>query len=138
LFADPATAPDAAGLTEALRDELTKQFKPAFLGRVSLVPYLPLNQDTLREIVGLQIARITERVERRYGASVTVSDAALDVIRARCAQSPSGARSIETYLSQTVLPDLSTRFLSRMAEGSPIKQVLIQKEGEDSVTCELV
>jgi type VI secretion system protein VasG len=138
LFADPATAPDAAVLTEVLRDEMTKHFKPAFLGRVSLVPYFPLNQDTLREIVGLQIARIAERVERRYGASVTVSDAALDVIKARCARSPSGARSIESYLSQTVLPDLSTRFLSRMAEGSPIKQVFIEKAGEDSVICELV
>ncbi len=39
LFADPETAPDAAGLREALMPELMKYFKPAFLGRVNLVPY---------------------------------------------------------------------------------------------------
>jgi len=39
LFADPETAPDTAALAEALRPELMKVFKPAFLGRVTLVPY---------------------------------------------------------------------------------------------------
>ena len=43
LCADPETAPDAAGLAEALRPELLKFFKPAFLGRVTLVPYFPLS-----------------------------------------------------------------------------------------------
>ena len=42
LFADPETAPDAAALAEALMPELMKPFKPAFLGRVNLVPYFPL------------------------------------------------------------------------------------------------
>ena len=35
LFADPDTAPDAAGLAEALRPELAKRFKPAFLWQVA-------------------------------------------------------------------------------------------------------
>ncbi len=32
LCADPDTMPDAVGLAEALRPELLKVFKPAFLG----------------------------------------------------------------------------------------------------------
>ena len=40
LCADPETMPDAAGLAAALRPELLKVFKPAFLGRVTVVPYL--------------------------------------------------------------------------------------------------
>ena len=51
LFADPDTAPDAAGLAEALMPELMKVFKPAFLGRVTLVPYFPLSPDVIRQIV---------------------------------------------------------------------------------------
>ncbi len=136
LFADPETAPDAEGLTEALRGEMANHFKPAFLGRVSLVPYLPLGPDTLRRVVDLQLARIAQRVERSYGAAVTVSDAARDEIVARSAQSSAGARSIETFLSQTVLPDLSTRFLSRMAEGLPVSRVLIDAAA-GSVRCAL-
>src|SRR4029077_5579687 len=58
LCADPETAPDAAGLAEALRPELLKIFKPAFLGRVTLVPYFPLSDEIIRSIVELQLGRI--------------------------------------------------------------------------------
>ena len=71
LFADPATAPDAAGLTEALRPELMHYFKPAFLGRVTLVPYFPLSPEVIRQIVVLQMKRIGRRVDEAYGASFT-------------------------------------------------------------------
>ena len=53
LFADPETAPDAAGLADALMPELMKFFKPAFLGRVNLVPYFPLSPEIIRQIVEL-------------------------------------------------------------------------------------
>ncbi len=55
LCADPETAPDAAGLAEALMPELMKVFKPAFLGRVTLVPYFPLAPDIIKQIVELQL-----------------------------------------------------------------------------------
>jgi type VI secretion system protein VasG len=133
LFADPATAPDAAGLSEALRAEMTNHFKPAFLGRVSVVPYLPLAPDTLRRIVALQIDRIARRVRQRYGATLTASEAATDVIMARAQNSASGARSVETFLAQTVLPDLSTEFLSRMADGAPIACIELDGGGDGSI-----
>ncbi len=62
LFADPDTAPDADGLADALRPELAKVFKPAFLGRVTIVPYLPLSDAIIRQIVQLQLGRIEKRV----------------------------------------------------------------------------
>ena len=55
LCADPETRPEPAGLAEALHPELLKTFKPAFLGRVTLVPYFPLTDDVMRTIVGLQL-----------------------------------------------------------------------------------
>ena len=68
LFADPETAPDAAGLTETLRPELMKHFRPAFLGRVTLVPYFPLSDTVIRRIVDLQLERIRRRVWDSYRA----------------------------------------------------------------------
>ncbi len=70
LYADPETAPDAAGLGEALRPELLKFFKPAFLGRVRLVPYLPLSDAVIRRIVELQLARVRDRVFDSYRAEL--------------------------------------------------------------------
>jgi type VI secretion system protein VasG len=133
LFADPQTAPDAAGLAEALRGEMTNHFKPAFLGRVSVVPYLPLAPDTLRRIVTLQLDRIARRVRQRYGAVLTASESAKEIIMARANNAAAGARSVETFLAQTVLPDLSTEFLSRMAAGSPIARIELDGTGDGAI-----
>src|ERR1700730_2038451 len=61
VCADPDTCPDSAGLAEALRPDLLKAFKPALLGRITIVPYFPLGDEVLRGIIKLQLRRIAER-----------------------------------------------------------------------------
>jgi type VI secretion system protein VasG len=123
LFADPDTAPDAAALGEALSPELMKYFKPAFLGRVTLVPYLPLSESVIRQIVELQLGRIQQRVYDSYRAGFDYEPALVETIAARCTETSSGARNIEKILSQTLLPELSAEVLARLAEGRPISRV---------------
>src|SRR5260370_8096982 len=41
LFADPETAPDAAGLAKALPPRLAKSFNPPFLARITCDPPFP-------------------------------------------------------------------------------------------------
>ncbi len=125
LFADPETAPDAAGLAEALRPELMKYFRPAFLGRVTLVPYFPLSDAVIRQIVDLQLARIRGRVWDSYRAAFDYDESVAETIAARCKESSSGARNIENILSRTLLPELSAEVLARMAEGLSISQVTV-------------
>jgi type VI secretion system protein VasG len=125
LFADPETAPDAAALGEALGPELQKVFKPAFLGRVTLVPYLPLSDAVIRQIVELQLARIRRRVYDSYRAGFEYEPALIETIAARCTETASGARNIEKILSQTLLPELSAEVLARLAEGRPISRVQV-------------
>jgi type VI secretion system protein VasG len=125
LFADPETAPDAAGLADALMPELMKYFKPAFLGRVNLVPYFPLPPEIIRQIVELQLGRISARVQESYGAKFTWDNELADVIAARCTETSSGARNVEKILSRTLLPELSAEVLSRLAEGAAINRVSV-------------
>ncbi len=125
LFADPDTAPDAAGLAEALMPELMKSFKPAFLGRVTLVPYFPLSPDIIRKIVGLQLNRIRRRVKESYGARFDWDEALVDTIAARCTETSSGARNVEKILSRTLLPELSGEVLSRLADGAAIEAITV-------------
>jgi type VI secretion system protein VasG len=125
LFADPETAPDAAALADALMPELMKYFKPAFLGRVSLVPYFPLAPDIIRQIVELQLGRISRRVRESYGAKFAWDKELVDVIAARCTETSSGARNVEKILSRTLLPELSAEVLSRLAEGATINGVTV-------------
>ena len=125
LFADPETAPDAAGLAEALMPELMKTFKPAFLGRVTLVPYFPLSPEVIRNIVGLQLNRIRRRVKEAYGARFDWDEKLVDTIAERCTETSSGARNVEKILSRTLLPELSGQVLSRLAEGETIDAITV-------------
>ncbi|MBV8615905.1 MAG: type VI secretion system ATPase TssH, partial [Acetobacteraceae bacterium] len=125
LFADPETAPDAAGLAEALRPELAKHFKPAFLGRVTLVPYFPLSDDIIRQIVGLQLDRVAARVREAWRARFAYDPALVEAIAARCTESSSGARNVENILSRTLLPSLSAEILARLADGRTVRDVRV-------------
>ena len=130
LFADPETAPDAAGLAEALRPELMKHFKPAFLGRVTLVPYFPLSPAIIRQIVELQLNRVRRRVADSYGARFEWDPALVDTIAARCTETSSGARNVENILSRTLLPELSGEVLARLADGEAIESVAVSVDSE--------
>ena len=125
LCADPDTMPDAEGLAEAMMPELMKTFKPAFLGRVTLVPYFPLSPEIIRQIVGLQLNRVRRRVQETYGAKFSWDDQLIDTIAARCTETSSGARNVEKILSRTLLPQLSAEVLSRLAEGSAIDSITV-------------
>jgi type VI secretion system protein VasG len=125
LCADSETAPGPAELAEALRPDLLKVFKPAFLGRVNTVIYYPLPDEILKKIVGLQINRIRRRVRETYGVDLEVDDGVAESIVSRCREVESGARNIETILNRTVLPELSAGILARLAEGDEIGRVRI-------------
>jgi type VI secretion system protein VasG len=112
---DPETMPDAEGLAEALRPELMKTFKPAFLGRVTLVPYFPLGDEVMKGICRLQLGRIGKRVEENYRCRFEYAPELIDHIVARCKETETGARNIEHILNRTLLPEMAAQFLERMA-----------------------
>ena len=130
LCADPDTMPDSVGLAEALRPDLLKAFKPAFLGRMTVVPYFPLSDDVMRSIIKLQLGRISTRLWENHRAEFQYQDEVVEAIRNRCREVESGARNVDHILTGTVLPEISREFLSRMAAGTPISKVEIQVDGE--------
>jgi type VI secretion system protein VasG len=130
LCAEPETMPDADGLAEALRPELLKVFKPAFLGRVTMVPYFPLSDSVIRQIIELQLGRIKRRVVDNYKAEFSYSPELVENIAKRCTEVESGARNIEHILSRGLLPELSARFLERMADGQPISSVSVSIDAD--------
>jgi type VI secretion system protein VasG len=125
LCADPETRPDPAKLTQLLHPELLKTFRPAFLGRTTVVPYYTLPDEFMRRIVELQLARIGQRVRQNHNASFDYAPELIQGIAARCTEVDAGARNIDHILSGTLLPQLSARFLARLAAGQPITAVRI-------------
>ncbi len=128
LCADPDTKPDAAGLATAIRPDLLKVFKPALLGRLTVVPYFPLSDDVLRQIVQLQLRRIGQRLSEGHKASFTYDEAVVRTIAERCKEVESGARNIDHILTGTLLPEIAREILARMAEGQAITGVHVQMD----------
>ena len=124
-MAQEETRPDPELLLDSIRPELLKTFKPAFLGRCSLVTYFPLEDEQLLKICGLNMQRIERRVREHYGATFTYDEDVLIHIVARCQEADTGARNIENILSRSLLPELATHCLSRLGEDKTINKVHI-------------
>jgi type VI secretion system protein VasG len=125
LCADPETAPEPDKLVEAIKPELNKIFKPALLGRMVIVPYYPISDKVMREIIKLQLGRIGSRLKENHGAAFSYDEKVIAEIVARCHEVESGARNVDHILTRTVLPEMSGEFLARMAEGRTMSRVHI-------------
>jgi type VI secretion system protein VasG len=123
LCADPDTAPDPDAFVEAVFPELLKTFKPAFLGRVSIVPFYPLTGAVMRKIIELKLGKVGKRIKENYQARFSYTPSLVDTIAARCSEVDTGARNADHIINRTLLPELSTEFLSRMAAGGAITAV---------------
>ncbi len=121
LCADPDTRPDPEGLAQALRGDLLKAFKPALLGRLSVVPYYPLDDAMLKNIIRLQLKKIGARLRENHRAAFTFDEALLTAIAGRCKEVESGARNVDHILSGSLLPELSTEILARTAQGIAVQ-----------------
>jgi type VI secretion system protein VasG len=130
LCADPDTRPDATGLAEALRPDLLKVFKPALLGRCTLVPYFALSDEVIRKIINLQLRRIVDRMRVNHKAKLTFDEKLIEAIASRCKEVESGARNVDQILTGTLLPELSREVLARMAEGNVITSAHVDIDPE--------
>jgi type VI secretion system protein VasG len=120
--------PEPEELAEALSPYLRRIFKPALLGRLIIVPYFPMNDASLNQIIRLKLGHVAKRLRENYHVPFTFSDELVTEIRLRCTEVESGARSIDHILTGTLLPELSTRMLERMVNGEPVHSVSMAVE----------
>ena len=120
---DPELMPDPEGIAKGLREPLLKKFPAALLGRLVVIPYYPLSDAMLSNIVRLQLGRIATRVQDHHKIPFAYNDDAVKLIVSRCTEVESGGRMIDAILTNTVLPEISHEFLKRTMEGMTLKGV---------------
>jgi type VI secretion system protein VasG len=123
LCADPETTPGPDGLAKALRPELNKIFKPAFLGRMVLIPYMPVRDENLKQIIRLKLAKIQRRIHENHKIELTYDAVLVDEVAKRCTEVESGARNVDNILTNTLLPDISRQLLTSMAAGEAMNRI---------------
>ena len=131
LCADPETTPSHAGLVKTIKPELNKIFKPAFLGRMVVVPYFIIRDDIMKTIIRLKLGKVRKRLNENHRIELTYGDDLVNEVAARCTEVESGARNVDNILTNTLLPDISRQLLSRMASGEKLGNIHISV-GEDS------
>jgi type VI secretion system protein VasG len=131
MCADPELMPEADEIAKGLRAPPLKVFPPALLGRLIVIPYLPLNPSVMADIIRLQLDRIGQRVSFRHGVPFSYSDDVVALIASRCDEPESGGRMIDAILTNTLLPDIGGALLNRMLAGTPTTRVHVQADKAD-------
>jgi type VI secretion system protein VasG len=117
--------PPAEEIELLLRPQLVKHFKPAFLGRLKVVPYYPIPDEVLEQIIVLKLAHIGQRIRDHHHAEFSWDEALVDAVLARCTEVDSGARNVDHILNGTLLPEIAGAVLERMALGAAIARIKV-------------
>jgi type VI secretion system protein VasG len=125
LCADLETMPTPDGLVKALKPELNKIFKPAFLGRMVIIPYLPIRDENMKQIIKLKLGKIQRRIQENHKIQLLYDTAVVDEVARRCTEVESGARNVDNILTNTMLPEISRQLLGRMAANEPMERIQV-------------
>jgi type VI secretion system protein VasG len=117
--------PSPEQLAELIRPSLMKHFKPAFLGRLTVVPFYPIDDEVLANIIRLKLERIKARVAANHKAFFQYDEALVHAVLARCTEVDSGARNVDAILNGTLLPEIADNVLAAMAAGAGVKAIKV-------------
>ncbi|CAI1495182.1 protein disaggregation chaperone [Serratia quinivorans] len=125
LCSDADLMPEPEALSGALREPLLSVFPAALLGRLLVVPYYPLTDATLGNIVRLQLGRVQRRLAENHDIACTFDDAVIEQIVSRCTEVESGGRMVDAILTNTLLPQISHSLLTGSANDQRYRQLHI-------------
>lgn len=126
--------PDPAELLEAIRPVLTRHFKPALLARMTVVPYYPINEDTMAELVKIKLDRLGRRLQDRR-ITLACTPEVIGAISERCTHSDSGARNIDQVLQAQLMPLISDALLQAQASNQTANTLVLSWNETNGFAC---
>ena len=134
IFEQVEEKPEPDVLLDNIRPYLLQHFKSAFMGRANTIAFYPLDDENMMQIAAINMRKIEKRIVANYGAEFSYDEDVLINIVARCQESDTGARNIETILNRTLLPSLAAECLNKMANDEDITKVHIGATEEGDFT----
>lgn len=139
---DEATTdnPDLAqpALLDAIQPELLAHFQPALLARFQTLVYRPLDASALASIVRQKIAKVGDRLLRQHGVELSCDESLIGTMAELCLARESGARNVDAFLNQRILPTLSRELLARMANGAAPARIAVSRSEAGNVTIDFI
>jgi len=137
LCLDKDTRPTPEGMVAAIGAQLRETYKPAFLGRLNVIPYYSLDEEVLEKITYIQLDNIKQRVLENYHIPLTYTEGLVKSITSQCQQSDTGARQINSILINTLLPSLSEKILSHLAAEKPLVSIKVGISKKNDFTIQI-
>lgn len=127
-----------AALLEVIHPQLVAHFQPALLARFQTLVYRPLDVSALAAIVRLKLAKVAERLRRHHEVELTCDESLIDAMAELCLARESGARNVDAFLNQRMLPTVSRELLTRMASGAAPARIALSSSPEGNLTIDFV
>lgn len=102
---------DANIIAEAIRPTLNQHFKPALLARMSVLPFVPLSDEAMTEIIHHKLNKVSQRLHSHHKLSLNYEESLVDFVLGNCRLAETGARNIDAVINRQLLPQLSTQLL---------------------------
>ena len=131
-LAEGVSLPTPDELDLKIRPQLMKAFKPAFLGRLKVIPFYPISDDVLVEIIRLKLGKIQKRIAVNHKAELTYDSKLVEAVLARCTEVDSGARNVDNILNGSLLPEVAEMVLSLMADGQSFEKIKVSAHKDGS------
>ncbi|MBB5464379.1 type VI secretion system protein VasG [Paraburkholderia sp. CI2] len=125
-------------LLDAIHPQLVGHFQPALLARFQTLVYRPLDASALASIVRLKLGNVAQRLHRQHGVELSCDEALIDAMAALCLARESGARNVDAFVNQRILPTVSRELLARMAYGIAPARILLTGSPEGSLTIDFI
>lgn len=102
---------DANIIAEAIRPTLNQHFKPALLARMSVLPFVPLSDEAMTEIIHDKLNKVSQRLQSHHKLSLSYEESLVEFVLGNCRLAETGARNIDAVINRQLLPQLSTQLL---------------------------
>lgn len=121
---------DANIIAEAIRPTLNQHFKPALLARMSVLPFVPLSDEAMTEIIHHKLNKVSQRLQSHHKLSLSYEEGLVEFVLGNCRLAETGARNIDAVINRQLLPQLSTQLLVHDKDDSHTQiEVSVDEQG---------
>ncbi|ELB2938895.1 type VI secretion system ATPase TssH [Vibrio alginolyticus] len=121
---------DANIIAEAIRPTLNQHFKPALLARMSVLPFVPLSDEAMTEIIHHKLNKVSQRLQSHHKLLLSYEDSLVEFVLGNCRLAETGARNIDAVINRQLLPQLSTQLLVHDKDDSHTQiEVSVDEQG---------
>ncbi|CAH1599118.1 AAA+ ATPase ClpV1 [Vibrio jasicida] len=121
---------DANIIAEAIRPTLNQHFKPALLARMSVLPFVPLSDEAMTEIIHYKLNKVSQRLQSHHKLSLSYEESLVEFVLGNCRLAETGARNIDAVINRQLLPQLSTQLLVHDKDDSHTQiEVSVDEQG---------